>query len=81
MIILLLLDSNISLNVSPHCIEVLEKQDRRAVTIKQLNKMQILNTLQERHKYNVVHQGWDTSTHKSPVLIIISSNKMKGYNL
>ena len=30
--------------------------------------MKILNTLQERHRYNVVHPRWDMSTLKLPVL-------------
>ena len=43
--------------------------------------MQILNTLQGRHKYNVVHLRWVMSTKKFPFLYYISSSKMKGYNL
>ena len=30
--------------------------------------MQILNTLQERHRYNMVHPRWDTFTQKLPVI-------------
>ena len=42
--------------------------------------MKILNTLQERHRYNVVHPRWATSTQKFQILIIIPSSKIKGYN-
>ena len=46
---------------------MLEKHDHREIT---KNKMQILhiNTLQERHQYNMVHPRRDTSTHKLPIL-------------
>ena len=50
---------------------MLEKKDRRAITIKQLNKMKILNKLQERHKYNMVHPRWATSTHKLSILLLL----------
>ena len=40
---------------------MLGKQDHIAIATKQLNKMQILNTLQERHRYNVLHPRWDTT--------------------
>ena len=33
--------------------------------------MQILNTLEERHKYNVVHPRWDTSTQQLSVLLLL----------
>ena len=40
--------------------------------------MQILNTLQKRHKYNMVHPRWSTSTHKLPVLYYYTIQQNEG---
>ena len=40
--------------------------------------MQILNTIPERHRYNVVHPRWATSTQKLPVLYYYTIQQNKG---
>ena len=40
--------------------------------------MKILNTLQERDRYNVVHPIWDTSTHKFSVLYYYTIQQNEG---
>ena len=45
---------------------------------KQDANMKHINTLQERHQYNVVHLRWDTSTHKFPVLYYYIVHKNEG---
>ena len=43
--------------------------------------MQILNTLQERHIYNVVHPRWATSTQKLPVLYCYTIQQNEGIQI
>ena len=40
--------------------------------------MQILNTLLERHKYNVVHPRWATPTQKLPILYYYTIQQNEG---
>ena len=40
--------------------------------------MQTVNTLQERHRYNVVHPRWATPTQKLPVLYYYTIQENEG---